>query len=60
MNQQKQAHSCSLKLADIIPVFKKKDPLNKTNYGPISVLAIVSKMLDKIIQKQVNGFISNC
>ena len=28
----------SLKLADITPVFKKKDPLNKTNYRPVSVL----------------------
>ena len=27
----------SLKLADITPVFKKKEPLNKTNYRPVSV-----------------------
>ena len=44
----------SLKLADITPDFKKKGPLNKTNYRPVSVL------LEKIMQKQVNGFISNC
>ena len=48
----------SLKLADITPV--KKDPLNKTNYRPISVLAIVSKLFEKIMQKQINGSISNC
>ena len=50
----------SLKLADTNPVFKKKDPLNKTNCRPVSVLSIVSKLFEKIMQKQVNGFISNC
>ena len=49
----------SLKLAGITPVFKKKDPLNKTNYRPVSVLPIVSKLFEKIMQKQINGFISN-
>ena len=49
----------SLKLADITPVFKKKDPLNKTNYRPVSVLPIVSKLFEKIMQKQINDFISN-
>ena len=50
----------SLKLADITPAFKNKDPLNKTNYRPVSVLPIVSKLFEKIMQKQINGFISNC
>ena len=49
-----------MKLADITPVFKKKDPLDKTNYRSVSVLPIVSKLFEKIIQKQINGFISNC
>ena len=50
----------SLKLADITPVFKKKDALNKTNYSPFSVLPIASKPFENIMQKQANGFISNC
>ena len=49
-----------LKLADITPVFKKINPLNKTNYRPVSVLSIVSTLFEKIMQKQINGFISNC
>ena len=49
----------SLKLAEITPVFKKKDALDKTNYCPVSVLPIVSKLFEKIVQK-LNGFISNC
>ena len=32
----------SLKLTDITPVFKKKDPLSKTNYCPVSVLGSIS------------------
>ena len=32
----------NLKLADITPVFKKKDPLNKENYRPVSVLPSIS------------------
>ena len=50
----------NLKLANITPVFKNKDPLNKTNYRPVSVLPIVTKLFEKIMQKQINGFISNC
>ena len=34
----------NLELADITPVFKKKDPLNKMNYRPVSVLPSVSKL----------------
>ena len=48
-----------MKLADISPVFKKKDPLDETNYRPVSVLPTVSKLFEKIMQKQINGFISN-
>ena len=46
-----------LKLADLIPVFKKNDPLDKANYRPISLLPIVSKVFEKLIQKQINNYI---
>ena len=49
-----------MKCPGITPVLKKKDPLNKTHYRPVIVLPIASKLLEKIMQKQVNGFISNC
>ena len=42
----------SLKLADVTSIFKKKDPLDKTNYRPVSVLPIVSKLFEKIMQKR--------
>ena len=37
-----------LKLADIIPIFKKKDPLNKENYRPVSILSHMSKVFEKL------------
>ena len=47
----------NLKLADITPVYKKNDPLDRTNYRPISTLPVVSKIFEKIMQKQINDFI---
>ena len=46
----------NLKLADITPVYKKDDPLDKTNDGPVSV---VSKIFERIMQKQINDFITS-
>ena len=43
-----------LKLADVTPVFKKKYPLDKTNYRPVSVLPPVSTMFKSLMQKQIN------
>ena len=36
-----------LKIADIVPVFKKEDPKDKTNYRPISLLPLISKIFEK-------------
>ena len=41
----------NLKLADITPVFKKKDPTQAENYRPVSVLPAVSKVFERIIQE---------
>ena len=48
-----------LKLADIIPVFKKKNPLDKANYRPVSVLPLISKIYEKLLQKQLSNYIEN-
>ena len=34
-----------LKLAEVTPTYKKKDPLNEENYRLVSVLSHVSKIL---------------
>ena len=46
-----------LKLADVIPCFKKDDPTNKSNYRPISILSAVSKVYEKVIYNQIFSFI---
>ena len=44
----------NLKNADVTPVFKKNNPLNKENYRPVSVLPIFSKVFEKLMQNQIN------
>ena len=45
------------KIAAIMPIFKKEDPLDKTNYRPISILPTVSKIFRKnIIQSITMSF----
>ena len=48
-----------MKDADIIPLHKSKDPLETTNYRPISLLLTLSKILEKIIYKRVYGFLND-
>ena len=49
----------NLLLADVTPVFKKKDRLDKTNYRPVSVLSLVSKLFEKLMHKQINEHLKN-
>ena len=42
-----------LKITDIIPVYKKHDQNNKTNYWPISLLPIISKTFEKVLYSQL-------
>ena len=38
-----------LKLAEIIPIHKKEDPVYKDNYRSISILPLISKVFKRII-----------
>ena len=49
----------NMKLADITPVFKKKDPLKKENYRPVSILSAISKIFERLMQKQIVGYMEN-
>ena len=49
----------NLKFADITSAFKKKNPLHKVNYRPVTVLPSISKFFEKLMQKQISGYISN-
>ncbi len=48
-----------LKLADIKPTYKCKDTLSKENYRPISVLPILSKIFESLLDDQLEEFIDN-
>ena len=45
-----------LKIANVIPVFKKEDPNNKANYRPISLLPIISKIFERVLFEQIEKF----
>ena len=48
-----------LKLANITPIFKKEDSLNKENYRPVSIFSHLSKVFERILYKQIDSFTKN-
>ena len=46
------------KLAKIIPIFKKDDPMLCINYRPISLLFIYSKIFEKLIYSRMYYFLN--
>ena len=48
-----------LKQAEVIPLYKKLDPLNKENYRPVSLLLHLSKVFERIIYKQINNYMED-
>ena len=47
----------NLKLADATPIFEKKDETFFENYRPVSILPAVSKIFERIMQKQITDYI---
>ena len=45
-----------LKLAKVIPIYKKGEQALINNYRPISLLPVISKVLEKIIANQISSF----
>ena len=45
-----------IKLAEVTPVYKKKDPLNRENYCTVSFLSHVSKIFEKAVNEQINSY----
>ena len=54
----KHAFHTKLKLADITTIHKKNDTLSVGNYRPVSVLPSVSKILERIMKKQLLSYIN--
>ena len=49
----------SLKLSDIVSVFKNFDPTDKTIFRSIDVLALLSKVFEKIMYDQLYEYAEN-
>ena len=47
----------SLKIAEVVPVFKKGDSNLLTNYRPISILSQINKIFEKLIYNRINNYL---
>ena len=47
------------KHSEVIPVYKKLDPLEKENYRLVSLLRHVSKVFERIIYQQINAYMKD-
>ena len=46
-----------MKLAKVIPLFKKGCSVTASNYRPISLLSVFSKITEKVMYKRLNDFL---
>ena len=46
----------SLKTADVTPVHKEKETTLKKNYRPISILPVLSKLYENIMNEQISAY----
>ena len=49
-----------LKIAKVIALYKKDSRDNPTNYRPISLLSVFSKLTEKIMYKRLYSFLDSC
>ena len=49
----------SCKIATLKPIYKKGSLTEASNYRPISLLPLISKVIEKVIHDQVNAFLNS-
>ena len=49
----------TLKLADVVPIFKKGDNNDKENYRPVSLLPNFSKVFERLMNNQIDNYMKN-
>jgi hypothetical protein len=54
-----QVYPDKLKDAEVSPIYKKDDFLNKSNFRPVSVLTALSKVFESLMADQINEFFSD-
>ena len=45
-----------MKNAELIPLHKREDHLNKVNYRPVSLLTVISKIYESVMFDQVSDY----
>ena len=58
MSLENGIFSDKLKISRLIPLFKAGDPVNISNYRPMSVLPCFSKMLEKIMYSRLYKYLT--
>ena len=48
-----------LKVAKVVPIYKKDNPEIFSNYRPVSLLPCFSKILERIVHERCYSFLSN-
>ena len=48
-----------LKQANVSPIFKKDDPLDKENYRPVSILPLLLKVYEKLLYNRLSDYVEN-
>ena len=46
-----------MKLAKVIPLYEKNSPEGPSNYRPISLLSVFSKIVEKLTHKRLHSFL---
>ena len=49
-----------LKVAKVIPLFKSNDPMVFSNYRPVSVLPLFSKIFERLMYNRLLSFVNKC
>ena len=49
----------TMKIAEVVPLYKGKNSYEECNYRPISFLSTMSKILEKVMYTRVYGFLNN-
>jgi len=49
----------SMKTAKVVPIYKSGDPMSITNYRPVSILPLFSKILERLMYNRMISFIND-